>query len=172
MTEIREDKALELDTTLSDLEKAKQELAKIQMEIERRKEEIPLRKLDADEEFLRDKQITSINEMKSAQALIARQKEYDDKPITGKFINRRAPGNQVKLTYLKYDTDPVKWWTFQDGKVYTIPRGFVDQINEYYYAPVFTQKDGPSDPNQPSSVIQEVDTSNKKYAFVPIGFAA
>lgn len=90
--------------------------------------------------------------------------------MTGKFINRRAPGQSAKLTYLKYADDPVKWYTMEDGKVYTIPRGFADQINEYYYTPHFIQKQGIMDPNAPSSAIHDVDTSNKKYAFTPINF--
>ena len=86
-------------------------------------------------------------------------------------MNRRAPGNPAKLTYMKYADDPVKWYTFEDGKVYTIPRGFADQINEYYHRPIFIQKEGELDPSNPSQ-IHAVDTSNKSYAFVPVEFAA
>jgi hypothetical protein len=90
--------------------------------------------------------------------------------ITGKFMNRRAPGQTVKLTYLRYETDPVKWYSFEDGKIYTIPRGFADQLNEHYYTPHFIQKQTEMDPNRPASAIHDVDTSNKKYAFVPVNF--
>jgi hypothetical protein len=90
--------------------------------------------------------------------------------VTGKFINRRAPGQTVKLPYIKYGHETPKWWVFEDGKVYDIPRGFADQINDHYYTPKFIQSTAIMDPNRPASSIQEVDTSNKKYSFVPMNF--
>jgi hypothetical protein len=90
--------------------------------------------------------------------------------ITGKFINRRAPGQAAKLTYIKYEDDLPKWYMLEDNKVYTLPRGFVDQINDHYYTPHFVQTQGVMDPNRPCTAIHDVDTSNKKYAFIPLGF--
>lgn len=68
----------------------------------------------------------------SREELLEQQKAYDNVMVTGKFINQRAPGQSVKLTYHKYNTDPVKWYEFKHNQVYTIPRGFADQINEHY----------------------------------------
>lgn len=107
---------------------------------------------------------------------IQKQKEFDSVLVTGRFSNRRAPGQSVKLPYQKYADDPVKWWPFEDGKVYTIPRGFADQINggtendPLYYTPRFVQKTGIMDPDAPASSIHDVDTSNKKYSFTPVNF--
>ena len=106
----------------------------------------------------------------AAKAMIEKQKLIDNVMITGKFMNRRSPGQPVKLTYLKYEDDPVKWYNFEDGKVYTIPTGFAEQINEHYHTPHFIQKEGTMDPNRPASAIHDVDTSQKKYAFVPVKF--
>lgn len=102
---------------------------------------------------------------KKIEAMAQRDKEL----VTGKFINRRAPGQTVKLTYAKHKGDLDKWYTFQDGKTYTIPRGFADQLNEAYYTPKFVQKPGELTA-EGGSVIQEVDTSNKRYAFVATTF--
>jgi hypothetical protein len=85
-------------------------------------------------------------------------------------MNQRNPGQAVKLPYIKYPEDPVVWHNFEHNKVYTIPRGFADQINDYYHTPRFVQKEGAMDPNAPMSQISAVDTSNKKYAFVPVNF--
>lgn len=164
-SEAIEAKQSELDLVIKELEAVKREIEEKKTEMQR-----VGRVLDEDEKRIVEKQKESIAIRSDRNAIIEQQKKRDNEKITGKFINRRAPGQAVKLTYMKYADDPVKWYPFEDGKVYTIPRGFVDQINEYYHTPHFTQKEGNMDPTKPSSVIHEVDTSNKKYAFVPINF--
>ena len=113
-------------------------------------------------------------EKKALKEKIEKQKAFDNQKVTGKFINRRHPGKvSEKLLYQKYEDDPVKWYDFQDGGVYTIPRGFADQINEHYYTPIFNQKQGEqrlSSNLGDNSAISDVDTSKKKYSFVPVGF--
>lgn len=156
-----------LETTQIEIDKARVELENLRREIS---ELASKREVGADEANIVKKQISRSNESKAAASIIEKQKKIDNVPVTGKFINRRAPGMPAKLTYIKYVDDPVKWYEFEDGKVYTIPRGFAEQINEHYYSPHFIQKQGTMDPNAPSSAIHEVDTSNKKYAFVPVNF--
>lgn len=150
---------LELENTKRQLEEKKSELNKMSS-----------REIDAAEQKIIDKQVAGFAKNQGLKDKIEAQKEYDSEMVTGKFINRRAPGMPAKLTYIKYDSDPVKWYNLEDGKVYTIPRGFADQINDHYYTPHFVQKQGEMDPNRPSSAIHDVDTSNKKYAFVPVNF--
>ena len=152
----------ELDLTRLELEKAKKDLEELRAN--------PKREYSEKENKIADKQLNVIVKDAGLADKIAKQKQYDDVVITGRFMNRRHPGSTVKLTYMKYNTDPVKWYTFEDGKVYDIPRGFVDQINEYYYKPAFSQSQQQMDPNRPASVICDVDTSEKLYAFVPTGF--
>lgn len=159
----------ELDLVRIELQKTKLEIEKVKAEekdlIERRQ----LRELDEVEKKANDKLIATRVEGRVLEDKISSQKSYDNVKVTGRFMNRRAPGNSAKLTYMKYADDPVKWYTFNDGAVYTIPRGFADQINEYYHRPRFIQKEGPLDPSNPNQ-INEVDTSNKSYAFVPTTF--
>lgn len=161
--------SLELDNIRIqiELEKAKLELE----EIREKSRALSSRQIDEFEQKIIDKQISTRNESKAVAEKISSQKEYDNVPVTGRFLNRRAPGNMVKLPYIKYEDDPVRWYEFYDGKTYTIPRGFADQLNEYYHSPQFIQKQGPiEDPDDPGSQIEQVDRSNKKYAFVPVGF--
>ena len=163
-----------LDNLQTEIDVARSELEKTKLELEERKKELEAksnREISYEEVKIIDKQISRTNEMRATDETIEKQKAYDNVKVTGKFINRRSPGQDVKLTYLKYVDDPVKWYTFEDGKVYTIPRGFADQINEHYYTPHFIQKPGEMDPNKPSTAIHDVDTSNKKYAFVPVNFS-
>lgn len=165
----------ELDLARLDLEKTKLEIAEQKHQLELMKTS-PRRQLDPDEIKLQEKQVTMGSERSALKDKIDRMKARDSVMITGKFMNRRAPGQGVKLPYVKHDTDPVKWYPLEDGKVYTIPRGFADQLNggtdedPCYYSPQFTQIQGEMDPNKPQSAIHAVDSSNKKYAFVPVNF--
>lgn len=160
-----------LDSLQTEIDLARKELESTKLALEEKKKELSVkREVTAEEVAIIEKQATRGNESKAKSSVIEKQKEIDNQKVTGKFINRRAPGQSVKLSYIKYADDPVKWHPFEDGKVYTIPRGFADQINDYYYTPQFVQKQGMMNPDEPSSVIHEVDTSNKKYAFIPLAF--
>jgi len=165
-TDILEEVETELDIARMELEKVKREIEEKKLEIKY----MPMREVDAEEMVIVKKQQAGFVKNSALKEKIEKQKAFDDIPTTGRFMNRRSPGNHVKLTYMKYETDPVKWYTFDDGKVYTIPRGFVDQIKEYYYKPQFVQKITIMDPNRPESAIQDIDTSNKLYDFVPVNF--
>jgi len=160
-----------LDTLQTEIDLARKELESTKLAIEEKRKELSQKRdISTEEVNIIEKQATRGNERKAQASVIEKQKIIDNERVTGKFINRRAPGQQVKLCYIKYDDDPVKWHVFEDGKVYTIPRGFADQINEHYHTPQFVQKSEFMNPDAPSSAIHEVDTSNKKYAFVPTTF--
>jgi hypothetical protein len=171
--EVNMTSTLELENVQQEIDKARQELEATKIEIEEKKKELQSnsrRELDAQEIAIMNKHQNMKVDKGALAEKIEKQKVFDNVMVTGKFINRRSPGNSVKLTYMKYADDPVKWYVLEDGKIYTIPRGFVDQIREYYHRPNFTQKQGLMDPNQPTSAIHEVDTSQKLYDFVPVGF--
>jgi hypothetical protein len=164
----------EVETMRQELDQARIELEKTRIEIEAKKKELgtlilPKRELSEEEQAIQDKQIKGFVKNDALKEKNEAQRAYDNVMVTGKFINRRAPGNPAKLTYYKHLGDVDKWYTFEDGKVYTIKRGFADQINEHYHRPIFVQKDGELDPANPSQ-IHHVDTSNKCYAFVPVSF--
>jgi hypothetical protein len=165
-----------LESIETEIDKARAELEATKKQIEERKEQLkttPLRELGDDEVMIMKKQISGHVKNAGLKEKIEKQKAFDSQMVTGKFINRRSPGKaSEKLTYMKYEDDPVKWYDFRDGGVYTIPRGFADQINEHYYTPHFIKRspDATLDPNTIPDAIQDVDTSNKKYSFVPISF--
>lgn len=170
-----------LDNLQSEIDLARKELENTKFELSEKKKELEVtsKKENVKEEKKSDENTVSLSEKKRVAKEIEKQKQFDNVKVTGKFINRRAPGQSVKLPYIKYADDPVKWHTFLDGKVYTIPRGFADQINggddknPCYYTPVFIQKEGIqhlSETLGENSAIAQVDTSNKKYSFVPVNF--
>lgn len=153
-----------------EIDQARLELEKTKREIEAKKQELAS---IATSSGIKDAPSAKI-ENKSLLEKIAAQKAYDNQPVTGKFYNLRAKGMPAKLTYNKYADDPVKWYTFEHGQVYTIPRGFADQISEHYYTPHFIQKEGAAaviaDPNNPGSGLAGIDTRDKMYSFVPLSF--
>lgn len=160
---------VQLDSIQTEIDLARKELEETKLMIAQVKKDLESAPAKIEEKNISVSTPDSTNAEK-----IAAQKAYDNQKVTGKFMNRRAPGQMAKLAYIKYADDPVKWWEFFDGGTYTIPRGFADQINEHYHTPVFIKKsdsemiyDGALGDN---SSIADVDTSNKKYAFVPIGF--
>jgi hypothetical protein len=157
----------------TEIDVSRLELEKIKIEIEERREalkKLESRQYDAKETAISEKQITKGHEAKAVKEKIARQKAQDNEKVTGRFMNRRAPGQPAKLAYIKYEDDPVKWYEFNDGVTYTIPRGFADQINDHYYTPHFIKNEGIMNPDNPESGIASVDNTNKKYAFVAVGY--
>ncbi len=121
-----------LEGIQQELDRARQELEQTKVAIEEKKQELkvlPRREIDETEQKIIDKQVNNINKTKNKDDVIEKQRVYDSVMITGRFMNRRAPGQTVKLPYLKHATDPVKWYILKDGGTYTIPRGFADQLN-------------------------------------------
>lgn len=177
-TEMEVSQDVVLENLEQEIDLRRQELEKLKIELEEQKQEIskiPARETTPQEVVIVEKQIKMSNEMLAKRQMMERQKAYDKQMVTGRFMNLRNPGQPVKLPYMKYVEDPVKWHPFKHNGVYTIPRGFCDQINEYYHTPRFIQKEGeyvPSNELGENSQIAEVDKSNKKYAFVPLSFAA
>ncbi len=178
-----ESKENDLDALQTEIDEARLELEKTKKELEEKKQELKAvpegREISQDEKDLMEKQKARKGKKSELAMKIEKQKAYDNVMVTGKFMNLRVPGQSVKLPYHKYPEDPIKWHPFNHGQVYTIPRGFADQINggkpedPHYYTPRFTQKTGDqvlSDQVGENSAIASIDASNKRYAFVPVNF--
>lgn len=171
-----------IETAEKELDQKRMELEIVKRELEEKKAElakVPARVIDEDEKEVLKKHEGLSKEKQSLKEKIERQKAHDNELVTGRFTNRRVPGQPAKVPYIKYSDDPVRWWNFQDGQVYTIPRGLADQLNggseddPCYYMPRFIQKTGEYIPSQTAgenSQISQVDTSNKKFMFSPVGF--
>lgn len=164
----------ELEQIQQELDIARVELEKTRLEIEAKKQQLksmPINEVKAAESPAIAIKNNSLSEE------IANRKARDSVMVTGKFYNLRAKGQSVKLPYSKYGDEPVKWWPFDHAKVYTIPKGFADQINggtesdPCYYTPHFVKNDGIIlDPDHPESGIHSVNTTDKKFSFVPLSF--
>lgn len=164
--------------TAMDLEVLQQELDLARVELEKTKKEIEDNKQKIADAPKPVETPAIVNQDVSLQEKIAAQKARDSVMVTGKFYNLRVKGQSVKLPYLKYAGEAEKWWPFDHGKIYTIPKGFADQINggtesdPCYYTPHFIKNDGVIlNPDDPESAITAVDTTDKKYSFVPLHFS-
>jgi hypothetical protein len=179
-----ESQEMTLENIQQQIDLARLELEKTKQQIEEKKKEFsspnPRRDISEDEQKIIDKQNKRTKQNKSSREIIEKLAAYRKEMVTGRFMNRLSPGKTVKLPYHLDKGDPEKWYTLKDGHVYTIPRGFVDQINggsekdPCYYTPVFVQKTADQMPHSETvgenSAIAAVDASTKRYAFVPIGF--
>lgn len=163
----------EVEILRQELDEARIELERTRLEIEEKKRElanVPVQVKPAESPSIAIKDVSLKNK-------IEEQKARDSVMVTGKFYNLRVKGQSVKLPYIKYGDEPVKWHPFSHGQVYTIPKGFADQINggtesdPCYYMPRFIKNEGAIiDPDEPGTGIHAVDTSDKKYSFVPLNF--
>jgi hypothetical protein len=168
-----------LESLETELDRARQELEKTKQEIEEKKSQIKTmssREVTEDEMIIVKKQVNMTSARAALKEKIEKQKAYDNVKVTGRFLNLRVKGQSIKIPYHKYEDDPVVLHELHDGQVYTIPRGFADQLNggtendPFHYVPKYLKREEPMDPNRPMSQISNVDTSNKKYAFVPVNF--
>lgn len=172
MTTVQEE---DVEAILKELDQARIELQNTKLEIETKKQELKNLPEIAQSPSVSIPAVSIKGEGLSEKILS--QKAIDNEMVTGKFYNLRVKGQSKKLPYHKYADDPVKWYSFEHGQVYTIPRGFANQINgqdetgHYYYTPHFIKNENAIiDPSNPQSGIHAVDNSDKMYSFVPINF--
>ena len=124
-----------------------------------------LRDLDPFEKQLVEDQKSAFNMREEGKRLINTKRDFDSQMVKGKFMNLRAPGQPVKLTYHKYSTDIEEGWkTFNHGEIYTIQRGFADQINNHYAKISFNKGTGQM------NALEAAPSRSPIYAFVPLEF--
>lgn len=165
----------ELEQIRQELDEARSQLLETRKQVEEKKKELLILP-ESCRKTTNDAPAVSVKDA-SLQSKIEQMKARDSVMVTGKFHNLRVKGQSVKLPYIKYGDEPVKWHPFSHGQVYTIPKGFADQINggtesdPCYYMPHFVKNEGAIiDPDDPGTGIHSVDTTDKKYSFTPIHF--
>lgn len=67
---------------------------------------------------------------------IEKMREEETKLVTGVFRCMEPIGGSVTLSYRKYPGEPIKQWTFEDGRNYTIPLGLARHLNSNCAWPV------------------------------------
>jgi len=74
------------------------------------------------------------NEFKSMtpanKAKIEKQKKEDSKIVKAEYMNSRGRHERLTKPYCRYAGDPIQVWHFIPGKVYEVPKGLVDEVND------------------------------------------
>lgn len=59
-----------------------------------------------------------------------RQKKEDARIVKAQYLNSRGMHERLEKHYCKYSGDPIQEWKFIPGKVYEVPLGLVNEVND------------------------------------------
>jgi hypothetical protein len=93
------------------------------------------------------------------------QRDRDRELVKGKFMNHETPGGAISFSFRKYKEDKVEKFTFEDGKIYQVPRGVALHIaNGCWYPEHYYKQDASGKPSQ------EIGMKKKRFSFIPLDF--
>lgn len=58
------------------------------------------------------------------------QKKEDSKIVKAEYMNSRGRHERLTKPYCRYAGDPIQIWNFIPGKVYEVPLGLVQEVND------------------------------------------
>lgn len=61
---------------------------------------------------------------------LERQKKEDARIVKAEYMNSRGKHERLTKPYCKYAGDPIQIWHFIPGKVYEIPMGLINEVND------------------------------------------
>lgn len=61
---------------------------------------------------------------------LERQKKEDARLVKAEYMNSRGRHERLTKPYCKYAGDPIQIWHFIPGKVYEVPLGLVNEVND------------------------------------------
>lgn len=61
---------------------------------------------------------------------LERQKKEDSKIVKAEYMNARGKHERLTKPYCRYAGDPLQIWHFIPGKVYEVPLGLVNEVND------------------------------------------
>ncbi len=64
------------------------------------------------------------------QKEMQRQKKEDARLVKAEYMNTRGRHERLTKPYCKYAGDPIQIWHFIPGKVYEVPLGLVNEVND------------------------------------------
>jgi hypothetical protein len=59
-----------------------------------------------------------------------RKKKEDSRMVKAEYMNSRGRHERLTMPYMRYAGDPIQIWHFIPGKVYEVPLGLVNQVND------------------------------------------
>lgn len=102
-----------------------------------------------------------------------RQKKEDARLVKVEYLNSRGKHERLTKPYCKYAGDPIETWHFIPGKVYEVPLGLVNEINDKNK--IMKKREGllslDDVPVQKNSAPLTKDEEGEwLHRFVPVGF--
>src|SRR5580692_3484890 len=64
------------------------------------------------------------------KAKIEKEKKEDARLVKAEYMNSRGRHERLEKPYCKYAGDPIEMWRFIPGKVYEVPLGLVNEVND------------------------------------------
>lgn len=61
---------------------------------------------------------------------LERQKKEDSRLVKAEYMNSRGRNERLTKPYCKYSGDPIQIWHFIPGKVYEVPLGLINEVND------------------------------------------
>lgn len=61
---------------------------------------------------------------------LERQKKEDSRLVKAEYMNSKGRHERLTKPYCKYAGDPIQIWHFIPGKVYEVPLGLVNEVND------------------------------------------
>jgi hypothetical protein len=61
---------------------------------------------------------------------LERQKKEDSRLVKAEYMNSRGRNERLTKPYCKYSGDPIQIWHFIPGKIYEVPMGLVNEVND------------------------------------------
>lgn len=64
------------------------------------------------------------------KAFLEKEKKNDARLVKAEYLNSKGNHERLTKSYCKYAGDPIQKWHFIPGKVYEVPLGLVNEIND------------------------------------------
>lgn len=92
-----------------------------------------------------------------------KQKKEDQRMVKARYINYNGDHERLECPYMRWAGEPIRHYRLIPNQVYTLPMGFVDEINRSY----LTERSNEDDDRTP---IGKIIGKKKVHELVPVGF--
>ena len=102
-----------------------------------------------------------------------KQKKEDSRLVKAEYMNSRGKHERLTKPYCRYAGDPIQIWHFIPGKVYEVPLGLVNEVNDK--SKIMKRREGllsiDGNPVQKNEAPLAKDEEGEfLHKFVPVGF--
>lgn len=104
---------------------------------------------------------------------LEKQKKEDSRIVKAEYMNSRGQQERLTKPYCKYAGDPIQIWHFIPGRVYDVPLGLVNEVNDQNKIMPkragLVSEDG-VDVQKSGSPLEQEQSGNWLHKFVSVGF--